>query len=274
MRTAGIARDPSGTRSPRRDHPPGVPVAETVLTMDRRRDTETDLPVAFAAARPQLKHGWTARRVAVRRYADLAGVAAVAPGRSWRRVQYWSFVDVARDEDRDLLDALSIEYDVTIIAPRPMGWERPKTHGHIHIRPAEPGAGFAEVYQVLAGKAGFLFQDLGPGPSSHEAVLVEAAAGDAVVIPPQRYHVTINLGSTVLVVADAICRASEDEYSALRAAHGMAFLLAMSGDVVPNPSYRNVPELRRIEAREWSAGPPDLYRSLARKRDSLAWLCG
>ena len=242
--------------------------------VDRRRNTETDLPVAFAAARPQLRRGWTGRRAVVRRYADLAGVAAVAPGRSWRRAQYWSFVDVAREEDRDLLDALSIGYDVTIVAPRPMGWERPKTRGHIHIRPGEPGAGFAEVYQVLEGQAGFLFQDLGPGPSSHEAVLVEAATGDSVLIPPQRYHVTINLGSTALVVADAVCRASEDDYSALRAAHGMAFLFAENGDVVPNPSYRNVPELRRIEAREWSAGPRDLYGSLARERDSLTWLCG
>lgn len=231
-------------------------------------------PVVFAAGRPRLTRGWTARRQTVRRYADLVDVAAVAPGRSGRRVQYWSFVDVARDEDRGELDALPIDHDITVIAPLPMGWELPKTSGHVHIRPDGSGRGYPELYQVLSGEAGFLFQDTAPGPSARRAVLVEAGAGASVVIPPLVHHVTINRGPTPLIVADAVCRASHDDYSAIREAHGMAYLLRADGRAIPNPSYRAVPELRRIRAQPWAGAPDDLYRTLRRESDALGWLCG
>lgn len=266
----------SGTRRLRRDGPPPASApAALALTVSVPSHGSLGPSIAFGASgRPRLTRGWTARRETIRRYADLVDVAAVLPGRSGRRVQYWSFVDVARDEDRDGLEALPVGYDITVIAPLPMGWELPKTHGHAHVRPDGSGRGYPELYQVLSGEAGFLFQDTAPGPSARRAVLIEAGAGESVVIPPLVHHVTINLGPTPLIVADAVCRESDDDYSAIRAAHGMAYLLGANGRAIPNPSYRALPELLRTRAQPWAGASDDVYRTLIREPDVLEWLCG
>ena len=238
------------------------------------RAGEGTRPIAFVRGRPRLASGFGAAHESLRRYAELAPIAAVPPGREGRRVQYWSFADVAREQDRETVDRLPVSYDVTVISPRPMGWERPKTHGHVHVRPGARGAGFPEVYQVLEGRAGFLVQDLVPGPASTLVVLVEARAGETVVIPPLLHHVTISLGEDYLVTADAVCRASSDEYGGLSAAHGMAYFIATDGRVRRNPAYRSAPALVRVDAQAWSEPiGADLYGILVRAPDRLAWLC-
>lgn len=195
----------------------------------------------FVRGRPRLASGFSAEHAGLRRYGGLAAVAAVPPGRAGRRVQYWSFAGIADESHRDAIRGLPVSYDLTVIPPRPMGWERPKTHGHIHTSRGTPETGFPELYEVLQGHAGFLVQDLHAGPSATFSALIEATSGETVVIPSLLHHVTINLGEGVLVVADVVCRACDDDYSQLRAAHGMAYFISIDNEAMPNPAYAAVP---------------------------------
>ena len=230
--------------------------------------------ISFRGRTPHLAARSTAERAGRRRYGELTPVAAVPPGRSAQRIQYWSFAGVTATKHREVLRASPVSYDLTIIPARPMGWERPKTHGHVHVAPGSPGRSYPELYEVLEGRAGFLVQDLEPGPSSSFATLIEASAGDVVVLPAGFHHVSINLGSTTLVFADLVCRDSDDDYSLLRAAHGMAHYVGVDDGIVENPAYRTVPTLTRLSASEWAGsfdGP--IYGHLLAGSPILDWLC-
>lgn len=258
-----------------------MPTTTSTLRPDERGASLSDahpgrraFAVALERGRPRLVPGFTAEHEGRRRYADLAAVAAVPPGRASLRVQYWTFVGVAEETHRDVVRRLPLSYDVTVIAARPMGWERAKTHGHVHVSRAVVQAGFPELYEVLVGRAGFLVQDIHSGPTSTYAALVEATAGQLVVLPPLLHHVTVNLGDGPLVVADVICRASEDDYGQLRAAHGMAHYISVDNRAVPNPAYRAVPPLERLTAEEWcGATVANVYQDLVDRPAGLAWLC-
>jgi oxalate decarboxylase/phosphoglucose isomerase-like protein (cupin superfamily) len=230
--------------------------------------------LVFRRGRPCLGPGFSAEHEGLRRYGGLTAVAAVPPGRASRRVQYWSFSGVAEEALRDRMRALPFSYDLTVLPARPMGWERSKTYGHVHVSRRTPGAGFPELYRVLQGRAGFLVQDLRPGPTTGFAALITAKAGETVVVPPLLQHVTINLGATVLVVDDLVCREADDEYGQVRDAHGMAYYVRTDDHAVVNPSYRAVPALQRFDATAWSGrGPTFTNESLAFGASGFEWLC-
>lgn len=232
-----------------------------------------DSPIRMRRGRPTLAPGFSAEAQRARRYADLAPVAAVAPGRAGRRVQYWAFSGVTDDVHREELRELPLSYDVTVLSPNPMGWECCKTHGHVHVSRTGGLQGYPELYEVLEGRAGFLVQDLLPGPRASRVTMITASAGDTVVIPPGLHHATINLGASSLVVCDVVARASDDDYRQLREAQGMAYYVRTDNNVVPNPRYANPPGLVRVTASTWSRSPAaPVYRILVDAPDTLAWL--
>jgi oxalate decarboxylase/phosphoglucose isomerase-like protein (cupin superfamily) len=209
-----------------------------------------------------------AERAGVRRLGELADVAATDVSRSEDRIQYWTFVDLTFVDDDSRMSWL--EHDLTILTPNAIGWERSKTYGHVHLGPGE--AGFAELYEVLEGRAGILVQDLLPGPSTSVAVLVEAGPGETVVIPPRFHHATINLGSSMLVVEDLVARQAKDDYALVKTARGMSWYIG-TDEIRPNPAYESVPLLKRVPAAEWSE-PQRTALSATLHEDSLAfgWL--
>ena len=216
------------------------------------RSTEPDRTVySIVRGRPRLAPRFRARRGS-RRLGALADVTAVPVSTSSRRIQYWTFSDLSRSDDLPSA-ALPVTYDLTFLSSRPVGWERAKTHGHVHS--GAEGEGFAELYEVLEGHVGFLVQDLLPGPAASFAVLVEAHAGESVVIPPRLHHAAVNLGSTMLVLGDMVARRSQDDYASIRAARGMSFYVALDGSVHPNPAYAGAPSLTRVRAPDWSDAP-------------------
>lgn len=232
-----------------------------------------DVTFEIVRGRPRLGSSVRVQGQGIRRLGDLGAVTAVRVSASNQRIQYWTYTGVANDSHFAALGRLPVVYDLTFIANRPIGWERPKTHGHVHIAPDRQREGFAELYEVLHGQAGFLIQDLLPGPAAATVVLVEARIGQTVVIPPQAHHAVVNLGSAMLVLGDVVARSAQDEYESLRAARGMAYYLTVDGRAVPNPSYKDLPQLTRVRADEWSdasAGP--LYAKLVERPADFAWL--
>jgi oxalate decarboxylase/phosphoglucose isomerase-like protein (cupin superfamily) len=213
--------------------------------------------------RPSLLPSVRAENVGARRVDELSSVTAVRPVSRRRQIQYWTFSGVKRAHDK--LPPL-LSYDLTFLSPEPIGWERPKTHGHAHAVP--------ELYEVLEGQAGFFVQDLRPGPVAEFVALIEAKPGESVVIPPFAQHVTINRGDSMLVVADVIAKGAQHDYTNLREARGTAYYQRIDGGVTANPYYKRVPPLTRVSAADWSDAASDtpMYRELLERTDVFAWL--
>jgi glucose-6-phosphate isomerase len=109
-----------------------------------------------------------------------------------------------------------------------------------------------------------------------DVVLIEADAGDLVIIPPDYGHITINPSlDQILSMANIVSTAFESEYGEYEARHGAAWYELSDGTLVRNPAYRDAPPVRRLGAscrrgtQRICKGP--LY-DLVGNRDALAFL--
>lgn len=223
--------------------------------------------------RPRARPGLVIEERRTRRRSDLRPVALDPDAARGSAVQYWMWNGVAAAADEERLRRRDIRYELTIMAERPLGAERPKTSGHRHVRPAPGRPIFPEVCQVLAGTAAFVLQDLGPGPSSTYAALVVVEAGEWIALPPGLYHETVSLGGDPLIFADVIDRRAAAEYEALASARGFAHLVLSDGSTAPNPAYTKLPPLERWTASTWSPGlAGSLYEQYRDHPDAFGWL--
>jgi len=159
---------------------------------------------------------------------------------------YYMFRGVCRETDRTLIRQSGLRYDVTILRPGTVGSEYIKTVGHYH--PAKPGTEvtYPEVYEVLHGRAHYLLQTV-PDEDGVEAVLVEAVAGDKVLIPPGYGHITINPGPGWLVMSNWVAEGFASLYGPIKELGGGAYFeLTGNGEeerLVVNQRYRPTPRL-------------------------------
>ncbi len=140
---------------------------------------------------------------------------------------------------RGWLSEHGLRYDITIISPQNVCGEKAKTKGHYH--PVNlSGTGYPEIYEVLEGSAHYLLQrrDLS------DVVMIRAEKGDHVIVPPFYGHVTINAGMTDLIMANIVSSEFSSEYTDYEARNGAAYYEFADGNIVTNPAYGQVPELR------------------------------
>ncbi|HDR72297.1 MAG TPA: glucose-6-phosphate isomerase [Methanoculleus sp.] len=156
---------------------------------------------------------------------------------------YFMYRDVARnDADREWLLGCDLRFDITVIPPATLCGEYVKTKGHYH--PASPeGPAYPELYQVLAGTAHYLLQDR----DLADAVVIRAAGGDAVLIPPGYGHVTINPGGGDLVMANLVSTRFASEYAFFEEHRGAAYYEFEGGEWVKNPHSPRHPPLRFVD---------------------------
>lgn len=155
---------------------------------------------------------------------------------------YFMYRDLAgSDMDRQWLREHRLRYDLTVIPPCDLGGERVKTKGHYH--PKNPACvGYPEVYEVLEGRAHYLLQSR----ELDDIVLLGAGAGDIVVIPPGYGHITINPDRyRTLAMANIVSTEFESEYAEYEARHGAAYYALSDGTLEKNPSYGDVPPVRK-----------------------------
>jgi glucose-6-phosphate isomerase, archaeal len=185
---------------------------------------------------------------------------------------YFMYRDVSRsDADWRWLHSHHLRYDLTVIPARDLCGEWVKTKGHYH--PKNPaGVGYPEIYEVLEGEAHFLLQSR----NLDDIVMIQAASGDVVVIPPGYGHVSINpSGDEALAMANIVSTAFESEYGEYESHHGAAYFEMTSGTLVKNPRYPPVPGVRTVRAKSGShdhrisRGP--LYRLIG-NTEALAFL--
>jgi glucose-6-phosphate isomerase, archaeal len=159
---------------------------------------------------------------------------------------YYMYRDLAfTKDDADTTKRHQLRYDITIIPPLQMGLEFVKTYGHYHPRVNDKlSFTYPEVYEVLDGEAHYLLQRAHNEHSVDEAILVKAAKGDKVIIPPNYGHVTINPSEKTLKMANWVCRSFESLYEQYTQLHGGAFYELINGRLLRNRAYDNVSELR------------------------------
>lgn len=155
---------------------------------------------------------------------------------------YFMYRDCAKtNTDRSWLNKHHLRYDITVIPPAILCGEYVKTKGHYHPETSQ-GTGYPELYQVLSGRAYYLVQNKN---LSNIAVIV-ADPGDAVLIPPDMGHVTINPGDEILIMANIVSTRFDSEYAVYEAMHGAAYYFFEKDGWMKNPAYPVIPALRSL----------------------------
>jgi len=137
---------------------------------------------------------------------------------------------------RGVKEENEIRYDITIIPPRRLGQEFPKTKGHRHLK------GFQELIKVLEGKA-FYFAQKGRGQFIKDCYVIEAKKGDLVIIPPGYDHLTINPSNKKLIMANWLSKKCQSDYSLFEKFQGACYYYTKSG-WIKNENYAKIPSLR------------------------------
>ena len=128
-----------------------------------------------------------------------------------------------------------IRYDITIIPPKMLGKEFPKTKGHRHLN------NFSELITVLEGEA-FYFSQWGKKNKIDKIEVIKAKKGDWIIYPPDCEHLTINPGRKKLVMANWLSKKCESDYSLFEEFGGAGYFYTQAG-WIKNKNYKKVPKL-------------------------------
>lgn len=165
---------------------------------------------------------------------------------------YKVWKNIALKTDRKKIESQKLSYDITAIFHVKIGRELPKTFGHYHSL-NDFGVAYPEIYEVIFGQAWFLIQKpekLNP-KALEEIYLVEAKAGDKIIVPPGFGHVSSNPTEKELVLANWRNSGFSYDYetfSNLRGA-GYYFLESKTGNEIEfekNAYYDKVPEIIKL----------------------------
>lgn len=145
------------------------------------------------------------------------------------------------EEDWEGPQIQGLRYDITIILPKMLGKEFPKTKGHRHQN------NIPELFHILEGEAFYLFQK-GDANKIEDVYVVKAKPGDFVLVPTEPYeHLTINSSSkNRLVMANWISPDCKNEYSFSEKMQGACYYYTTEG-WIKNKNYKEVPEIRFVE---------------------------
>lgn len=141
--------------------------------------------------------------------------------------------------------------NITVWESGTVGGEYIKTYGHYHIDDLE------ETYTILQGQGIVVLQSpiINDSVDSFRAIRVKA--GDRVRIPKNMGHLGINIGKVWLVTSDdspvdfsekdPVGLPGHADYREFQRLHGAAYyVIEKDGkpELIKNPNYKNVPEVR------------------------------
>ena len=177
----------------------------------------------------------------------------------------WRYAHLKKDGEK--IKAADLRYDLTLIPPGKIDGEFVKTAGHCHLP-------YPEIYEVLLGRAYFLLQSFVSGKdlkNIKSVYLIEAGPGEKIIIPPGFGHNTINVFNEPLLTANLVSEKATHDYAPYKNNHGASYYFLDNGnliDIVKNPNYDSVPEIKKIRAKK---DPLPLY-SLINNLDKLRFL--
>lgn len=159
---------------------------------------------------------------------------------------YYMYRDVHCFSDAPFLERNKLRYDVTVIKPDYLGGELMKTAGHYHAN------NFGELYEVVYGECLCLLQrpDSQDYRVIEEVILVEARAGQKIVIPPGFGHILINPGPDYLVTSNWVSSCFNSEYELYKRMQGGAYFTIISDGKLEfrkNPHFKQVVSIRFVK---------------------------
>jgi len=149
------------------------------------------------------------------------------------RELYYMYRNVFLDSHKELFERFGIRYDITVLPPLFIGSEYNKTVGHFH--PVVPGTDmtYTEIYEVLYGNAYYMLFN------KDEVRVVEAKAGDQVIVPPNFGHITINPSEKKpLIMANLVSSNFASEYKEVRERKGGPYYYIKEKSWIKNPYYK------------------------------------
>lgn len=129
-----------------------------------------------------------------------------------------------------------LRYDITIIPPKMLGQEFPKTKGHKHLN------NFQELITVLEGQALYLTQ-WGKSNKIDKIEVIKAKKGDWIIYPPNCDHLTINPCKRNLIMANWLSKKCKSDYSLFEKYQGAGYYYTKQ-DWIKNKNYKSVPKLK------------------------------
>ncbi|MBI4448312.1 glucose-6-phosphate isomerase [Candidatus Woesearchaeota archaeon] len=185
---------------------------------------------------------------------------------------YYMYRGISFFSDTRLFREKEVSYDITMLPGKKFGKECAKTFGHFH--PSVGYLTYPEVYEVILGKALFLFEGFRTG-----SVVVKAEEGDKVVVPPFFGHVLINSAKDVLVTGNLVANNFKNYYEHYKRIGG-AMYFKVGKKFVANPNHPNaakpIEKLRQINAKEVSElgllKKAPLYASFVENPDAFNFL--
>jgi glucose-6-phosphate isomerase len=168
---------------------------------------------------------------------------------------YFMYRGVVLPEDKDVFAKNKMRYDITVLPPAFVGDEFVKTLGHYHPYISGSKLSYTEVYEVISGNANYFLQKVNDINKDSEdvvvedVVVVEAVAGDKVVVPPNYGHITINSGKEPLIMSNVVFADFKSVYGSFISAHGGVYYNTKKG-WVKNTNYSDVPKIRFVKPKD------------------------
>ena len=157
----------------------------------------------------------------------------------------WRYAHLKKDNEK--IKTHNLRYDLTLLPPGKIGGEFIKTAGHYH-------KSFPEVFEVLLGRAYFLIQSFDNNPENIKSVfLIEAGPGEKLLIPIGYGHNMISVFNEPLLTANWVSNKAEYDYESYKNNRGASYYFLDNGnliDIVKNPNYDSVPEIKKIRIKE------------------------
>jgi len=161
---------------------------------------------------------------------------------------YYDFYKaLGRKEERQRFLEKGLRYDAIVIMEGSANGEFKKTAGHFHCQSPGAGMSYPELYQVIKGTALFVLQKVDDYEKEdgkmvvQDAILAEVKAGQAIVIPPDYGHNTVNIGNEPMVFVDLVADCCSNAYDGVKRSGGMCCYIMKNNDgsyrVEKNPQY-------------------------------------
>jgi glucose-6-phosphate isomerase len=162
---------------------------------------------------------------------------------------YYDFYKaIVKDNNKAEFTKANLRYDSTVIMRGCADKEFKKTAGHFHHLIPGKNMSYPELYQVIKGTALFVMQKVDDFNKSsgkmtvEDVIMAEVKAGQAVVIPPDYGHCTINISDETMVFINLISLGSSNHYDSVKNSHGMCCYAYRNEDgtyrIEKNPNYK------------------------------------
>jgi len=186
-------------------------------------------------------------KMSIRSMKDLGVVATDNSLKLTNDPAYFMYRNVHRPADEEILKKNNQRFDLTVIPSANLGEEFIKTSGHYH--PEKPGTGleYPELYYVISGQATYLMQKHEKDGSISDVIISRVKPGEAIIMPLNYGHVTINELDEPLVMANWVESNFSSVYGDYEKKRGAAYYLKTKG-LEKNSKYSGVPEARILKS--------------------------